>query len=169
MQLQPSRYLPLPFCPFLVNLVSASWTCQFKIPVKQDSFFFFSRLAPPSPSRTSDLPQLSAHHLLLPPRIEISNNIEPCGHHDYHSGINRPTTIRTTIHGFGHGYPRERSKTSHNVNSTQEQDKPAIFSTLLAAPRCTLSGFRHDQRTVILRPIYQDDLPPILQGRHHRH
>lgn len=50
------------------------------------------------------------------------------------------------------------------LTETSVTDKPAIFSTLLAAPQRTLSGFRHDQRTVILGQIHQDDSHPILQG-----
>lgn len=63
---QPSRYLPLPFCPFLVNLVSATWTCQFKISRVNESIFLFF------------LPLLSIIRDLLPlPHLELPTTSQP--------------------------------------------------------------------------------------------
>ncbi|KAK3495843.1 hypothetical protein B0T13DRAFT_473458 [Neurospora crassa] len=88
--LQPSRYLTLPICPFLVDLVSATWTCQLRFPSINIRLFLHFEACSSFPilnlRRTSSAVTLNHFNLphntlLLPPRIEIPTTIEPCDHH----------------------------------------------------------------------------------------
>lgn len=122
----------------LLSLSCQPCLCDLDLPI-QDSresrfFFFLFEICSSLPNLGPQL-DLTRHtqqrfystlqHLTccyhLSSRYQTTLNLAPTTT-TYHSGINRPTAIRTTIHGFGHGYPREEiqdiAKTS---TQTQEQ------------------------------------------------